>query len=119
MTMQRFVKIKSDITGFHKWAEAPRDVKFLADRHRHLFTIEVVLLTSSDNRAVEFFQAKRKLNSIITNTFEHNEFNEIEFGSLSCEDIAEAVCKGLGKSGLQIKSVTVYEDMESAGGVLL
>ena len=83
MSIKKIVWIKTSFEGFHRWINAPDDVAFLRDYHRHIFEVKLGVEVSDGDREVEFFQLKRKVESFILDEFEGHWF---EF---SCEQIAE------------------------------
>ncbi len=85
--MKTIVWVSTIFEGFHRWLDAPEDVKFLRDYHRHIFEVRLGAEVIDANREVEFFQLKRKVDKFILDNYEGNRF---EF---SCEQIAEALLK--------------------------
>lgn len=70
--------------GFHCYPEAPEDVSFLRDRHRHLFHFRSYFRVSHNNRDLEYFQQAAKVKKVLA-----EEFGEpCEFNHMSCEMIA-------------------------------
>jgi len=55
-----YIEIKFCFEGFHFWKDAPKDVSFLRNLHRHLFHVSVVVKVDHLNRDIEYFQLKRK-----------------------------------------------------------
>jgi len=106
----KYIKVSTAFIGYHRWKEAPKEVSFLANWHRHLFkvycTIEV-----TQGREVEFFIAQRKIKNYIDECFNEKQFE------LSCEEIAENVvqflkdCLGVSRKYI----VEISEDGENAG----
>ena len=68
--------------GFHHYPDAPKDVDFLASRHRHMFHFKVSVEVSHDNREVEFFTLQRWC-------LEQYEKGELEMDHRSCEMLAK------------------------------
>lgn len=88
---QEMVKRKASIVvfftmpGFHHYPEAPEDVAFLRDRHRHLFHFRLYFRVSHHNRDLEFFQQAQKVKQLL-----RSEFGEpCEFENCSCEMVAD------------------------------
>lgn len=107
--VSREVVIAARFEGFHRWKGAPDDVAFLRDYHRHQFGVQVTINVTRGDREVEFFQAQRVLNSVLTNRFRHKRF---EF---SCEQLAERIGRDMVFNGFYVSSVSVDEDGENAG----
>jgi predicted amidophosphoribosyltransferase len=104
----RFIKIKSQFKGFHKWDEAPPSKAFLRSLHRHLFLVEAKIQVLHNDRELEFFAVQEQLEALIS-TFKHHDCG-------SCEMIAERFLKGLEeKYPDRFIEVSVSEDGENAG----
>lgn len=91
--------------GYHKWENAPKEVDFLKNLHRHLFKVKVFVEVSHNDRDVEFFILQKKLKAICL------DFDKKMMGS--CEMIAEDIKKTLIKEYLKNVQVEVSEDGES------
>ncbi len=83
--MKTIVWVGTMFEGFHRWVDAPDDVAFLRDYHRHIFEVRLGIAVTDTNREVEFFQLKRKVDGFILDNYEGRYF---EF---SCEQIAEVL----------------------------
>lgn len=82
-----FAEVSFQFRGFHKWNDAPAEVKHLRNRHRHVFHVTATIKQSHDDRDIEYIMLKRDLKNYMTSTFSPGE--PIEFGTLSCEMIAK------------------------------
>lgn len=89
--------------AFHRWVDAPADVAFLRSYHRHVFNVRVYIPVTHDNRQVEFFQFRRKVDVYITTTLAGREFE------LSCEQIAKMILETFPEA----VAVEVKEDDEN------
>lgn len=47
--------------GFHRWPDAPEEVAFLRDRHRHVFHVRAEVPVRHDDRDVEFILLGRRV----------------------------------------------------------
>jgi len=104
-----FVKIKTQFEGFHKYSDAPNDVDFLRDLHRHTFNVSVKIQVNHNNRDIEFIQLKRKVDALI-NLY----INKRDAGS--CEMIAEKLLELLKKDYKDsFIEVSIGEDGEFEG----
>lgn len=97
------IHVVTRFEGFHRWADAPLDVVFLRAFHRHVFNVRVYIPVTHDNRQVEFFQFKRKLDDYIKATLEGRQFE------LSCEQIAKLILETFPEA----TAVEVREDEEN------
>lgn len=51
--------IRTRFEGFHHWPDAPQEVAFLRDLHRHEFHVRVWTQVDHEDRAIEFILFKR------------------------------------------------------------
>ena len=107
----RSIVCRFEIVGFHRWVDAPDEVKYLRERHRHKFYFEVKKLVTWTDREIEFIGYGEQMKKFIYDYFEPVP-GGVEFGTLSCEMIAEILIVEAGCS-----SACVYEDNENGGCV--
>lgn len=96
-----------DVVGFHLWKDAPDEVSFLKDRHRHLFRIRVGYAVTDLDRELEIFMHERRLKAYLLLKY-GNEKDECEFGQMSCEMIATDIMTAEKEIG--ITWCEVFED---------
>jgi len=106
----RYIKVKNEFEGFHRWKDAPDEVNFLRNLHRHLFKVTTKISVDHNERALEFFIVQRHIDEII------EELIGRKRTEYSCEDMAEYILDYLeadyGKSHIEVE---VSEDGENAG----
>lgn len=111
MTLTRYINVKTQFIGFHKYEAAPDVVAFLKANHRHVFKIQCTIEVTHDDRELEFFMVQNKLDMEIVPFIQLKPLG-------SCEMIAEDILKGLfhayGKD--RAYAVDVSEDGENSGG---
>jgi hypothetical protein len=100
------VWIKFQVVGFHFYPNAPDDVSYLRDNHRHVFNFKVTISVTHDEREIEFHQFKRELQARYS--------SEEQFGGSSCETIAKSLLNYIVDKykGHEFVSVEVSEDDE-------
>jgi hypothetical protein len=99
--------VKANFSGYHYWAEAPEEVSFLRNEHRHIFYVELKIEVLGDNRELEFFIVKRQLVGFL-NAYKEKTFTE------SCEMIGGYLKNCFEKIYPDRKiSVSVLEDNEN------
>lgn len=104
--------------GFHSWPEAPVEVGYLANVHRHLFTFKVGVLVSDSNREVEFHILQRYISSILDSGFkEAHKGKGLDFGDNSCEHLASYLFENLTRMRFHVDFVEVWEDDENGSRV--
>lgn len=106
------IYVRTEFVGFHQWTDAPEQVKFLRDLHRHIFGVRVKVSVTHSNRDVEFFTLKEQVESYITSCLlPHLEKNP----GLSCEMLASLVGDYLARCSYNVLEVEVNEDGENGG----
>lgn len=109
----RRVVAKTSYEGVHCWPEAPEEVKYLRDPHRHIFEVVVEVQVSHNDREVEFIMLKHKINKWLD---AHKDKNGVwQMDRMSCEQVAERLIELLESEygrGRWI-AVSVYEDGEN------
>lgn len=101
--MKLFIKIRTSFEGIHRWADAPEEVKFLRDYHRHIFYVSLLKEVLHHDREIEFISLKRKVNEYLNRCYGPNKPTDN-----SCEFIAAEL---LGAFDAQL--VEVSEDGEN------
>jgi hypothetical protein len=83
---KKFVWVTFQRKGYHFYPDAPEDVGYLRDRHRHLFKFKVKIEVLHDNREIEFHQFQ--------NTIEGwYDSGALELNHKSCEMMADDLYK--------------------------
>ena len=104
----RTVILDFDIEGFHYYPNAPKQVAFLENNHRHIFRIRAGLKVDDLNREKEIFIEQDKLKDYLIESYGSPCF----FMDMSCEMIAQDLLEFLTDDGGIW--VEVFED--SRGG---
>jgi len=99
--------IRLQFEGFHRWKDAPDEVSFLRDRHRHLFHVRVDWLVSHADRDREFFIEQAKTRQAVDRLQEEPDCEE-----WSCEEWASRIMQET-----DAWSVEVSEDGENGARV--
>ena len=106
--MESIIWVKYTQEGFHFWEDAPDDVAYLKNEHRHLFNFKVSFKVTHDERDLEFHQVMRKCKKISEELLRVARIN-----GGSCETIAREFYNYLYKlNKLPVVSVEVSEDGE-------
>lgn len=87
--IQNFVWITTQFEGFHCYPQAPDEVSFLRERHRHIFKLKVWIEVFHNDRDVEFIIFKRFIDALIKE-------NEMNFKS--CEMISDDLAMLINKT---------------------
>lgn len=111
--MKTFITVKNQFEGVHKYADAPEEVKFLRNDHRHIFVITSKIEVFHEDRELEFIMVKHLINNFLKERIFDNVWH---MDTLSCEQVALMIYNLLKeKYGFERKiSVEVSEDNENS-----
>jgi len=115
MKTKTTVIVKLAVDGCHNFPKAAElfpEVAFLADRHRHMFHFTVACEVTHSDRDKEFIMLKRDIIEHINKYYYNAQTRTCEFGSRSCEMLAEEVL-----NRFNAEWVEVWEDMENGARV--
>ena len=84
--MQTTIYCKTKFEGVHCYPEAPDEVAYLRQPHRHMFHVEVEIDVFSSDRELEFIMLKHKVDAWLRKHF--NSLGVWEMETLSCEQVA-------------------------------
>jgi len=102
--MTNYIWITTQFEGYHKYPDAPEDVAFLKNLHRHIFKVKIWIEVSHNNRDIEFFQFKRFVEEILDD----------DLNNMSCEMIADKLYLNIYESYKNRKiKIEVSEDGEN------
>ncbi len=96
--IQEYVICAIQVEGFHCWPGAPADLSFLKARHRHVFHIRIIFKVSHGDREIEIIKQQSEIERWLCNKFGA----PCEFGSMSCEDIAEELLLRFGAASCEV-----------------
>lgn len=82
MKKQKFIFITFQKEGTHCYPDAPKEVSFLRNEHRHMFHFRVELEIFHDDRDIEFIMFKRELEGLYNDDI-------LNLDHKSCEMMAE------------------------------
>lgn len=85
--MNTTVIVQFEIDGFHNYLEAPYEVKFLANPHRHSFIVKCGYKVNHDNRDKEIFICRDMVRDYLYESYG----NPCLFENMSCEMIAKDI----------------------------
>jgi len=105
--MRTEVWITTRFEGFHRWKDAPKEVSFLRELHRHVFHVRLGKHVNGMDREIEFITLKRDVDFYIAEHLDGQVFD------LSCEMLAAQL---LGEFGASF--VEVSEDGENGATVV-
>lgn len=88
MEGKKFVWVTFQRKGYHFYPNAPADVSYLRDRHRHLFKFKVKIEVKHDDREIEFHQFQNQIEAWYDS-------GTLELNHKSCEMIADDLYRKL------------------------
>jgi len=106
------VYCRTRFIGFHRWPDAPNDVFYLRDFHRHEFHVELCVEVAHADRAVEFITLRRQLDHFIKTRHLGDPHDPTETAR-SCEMFAEIIVSYFQKLEYKVVHVDVSEDGEN------
>ena len=107
-----YAVVRTRFTGEHRWENAPEEVDFLRNNHRHEFHVEVKVEQFHDDRDVEYIMLKRKVDDII-NEWPHD--LDTTSCEMMCDDLYQALSAHI--EGERAYVVKVFEDGENGAEV--
>jgi hypothetical protein len=112
------IQVRTSFVGVHFWKDAPDEVAFLRNLHRHVFKVSAMCEVAHHDRELEFFMVRQRIDTFIKGTFNtyHTNMPDILYlGPASCEMLATMVQTMLADVYQRPFSVIVREDDENAG----
>lgn len=85
METSKNIWVTHSFIGYHRWKDAPDEVSFLRDMHRHRFHIRLSISVNTNDRELEFFIIQRQLKKFCDRIYEGKK----DIGS--CEMIGENI----------------------------
>lgn len=108
----RTVTSRTQFEGIHCWPEAPDEVSYLRNPHRHIFEVVAEIEVEHNDRDLEFIMVKHQIDKRLS--CELDDHGVWQMGRTSCEDVAEMLLGFLeGKYPNRTIFVSVYEDGEN------
>lgn len=92
--MKKYVIVKTQFAALHRWATIPEDHPswYLKNYHRHVFHIELRFEVTDNDRQIEFFDKKEKVESYLYKEYpiKFTRSNDLpKLVNISCEMLAE------------------------------
>ena len=112
--MKTYMILNMIFEGIHRYVDAPEEVKFLRNYHRHLFHVTIKIQLFKGDRELEFFVVQRALRPLIKLWFA----THMNYNDTSCETAAKTIHYIVQMQyANRAVSVQVMEDGEN--GILL
>jgi len=107
MEVNKQIWVTGGFVAFHKWEDAPANVSYLRNYHRHMFKVTAWFSVMDSNRELEFHTVQAELNSYL-----HTEWEKVHT-TYSCEHIADAIGTHFLDMDYTCTGVQVSEDGEN------
>lgn len=109
-----YVYVNFDKVGFHRYPDAPEEVAYLRDIHRHVFEFKVSISVFHDDREIEFHMFKNWLTSLYDGGALQVDYKSCE---MLCKDLLDQVLTKYNCAERRVV-IEVSEDGE-CGAVLI
>lgn len=115
--MNKFIVIKTTYQGIHRYKDAPDQVSYLRNEHRHLFYVQAKIQIFDDDRELEFIIVKDFIDKYFRDRFDN--YHTYHMGDQSCEMVATDLLNQIkNEYGNNRKiSVSIFEDNENGAVV--
>lgn len=107
------------VVGLHCWPTAPDRRAYLRAPHRHVFGLAVEVSVEHSDRFVEWHDLADDARAVLASlgTDYHPQTTLVDFGRMSCEELASETLLGLTRMGYAVRKVSVDEDREHTAHV--
>lgn len=99
--MERYVVCHLAVEGFHRWENAPKELDYLAQRHRHIFEIRAQFRVFNNDRQIELITKQNEIKRYLLDNY-GNKDGACEFGGMACEHIAEEIMRKFGAHVVEV-----------------
>ena len=113
--------VKFDVVGFHAYHNAPKEVEYLQNVHRHRFNFKVGIAVTALDRDLEFHMVKRQLLLMLGKTFPKygdSINNEYDFRGMSCETMGNKLFARI-HAEWPTRDVQIEIDEDGEAGMIL
>jgi 6-pyruvoyl-tetrahydropterin synthase len=117
MKTASIITVAVTVAGAHYYPESVRP--YLQHSHRHDFKISVNIGVVDHNRQYEFYDVQEGIIAVLDATFLKVDRYTYNFGTRSCEHIANELFPVLSKKYPVVTSVAVFEDENNGATVVL
>ncbi len=109
------IVVTTEFKSFHKYTDAPKQVAFLRNIHRHKFFVKAKFEVTHDNRDLEFFIIQSKLEGYIGSVL-LPKLNDSQH-QMSCEMMARLLIECFVQEGLPVTFMSIFEDNENGAEI--
>ena len=92
----------NQIIGTHQWRNAPEKFSYLVNEHRHVFYIRCWFDVTDADREIELNDKQWIIEKGIKHDFGYKRGTGVNFGGMSCEQIAEYCINTFGCSACEV-----------------
>lgn len=114
--LKTHIIVRTTFEGVHRYADAPEEVAYLRQPHRHQFGVEVEIEVFHDDRELEFIMVKHRIENFIELCKAGRPHWDMD--KLSCEQVAICLANSLESAyGKREMIITIDEDGENGARV--
>jgi len=106
-----FSKVKTQFEALHCYPDAPEEVAFLRNKHRHIFNV-ILWIQENESRELEYFMIQHKLKGVL------NLFEGKDLGATSCENLAETILE-MARNTYPSREIRVEVNEDGENGCLI
>lgn len=117
METKSLIMVSVTVPGSHRYPESTR--AYLREYHRHDFKITVNIGVVDQNRQYEFYDVQEGIIEVLNALFVKFDKSTYNFGTRSCEHIANELFLALSEKYSVVHSVSVFEDENNGATVVL
>ena len=116
MPVIQYVCVRTSFEFAHKWKEAPDEVSYLRNLHRHIFHVQAEIQVYHDDRELEFIMVKHEIDKFVKASIATRWQD-----TTSCEQMAIDIGAflqeryGINRSGC----ISVFEDDENGAKIFM
>lgn len=107
---KKFIFVTTQFEGFHRYPNAPEEVAYLRELHRHTFHVRATIEVYHDDRELEFIIVKHRLNKQIS------ALQEVMKAETSCEFMADYLYNWIKDTYGKERSVVVEVNEDNENG---
>lgn len=104
--------ITTSFEGIHAYKDAPEEVSFLRNPHRHMFGVRVSMDVYHDNREIEFILLKRNIDRWLS-------FMGKDLNNISCEQLGKNIIYNLISCYGSNRNYEVIVDEDGENGAII
>lgn len=111
--ISKSIIVRTQFEAIHRWKDAPEEVFFLRNFHRHLFKLSIQISVDGLDRELEYFMVLNRLNEFLRNNFKKDQGIDASCETMGMLILDNFLLPTYGKN--RKYKVEVSEDGENSG----